>query len=236
MARAKSKKIEYLTNNAFAVRLGISRAAVGVAVKDGRIIKTSKGINPNDPSNLYYAQNALKNKAIQKNGNSRKKLKKSTKAPKKPKKQPKKKGEKELQEVVGKALAKNPNMDVDLDELEQSIERLPFKAQADIKKIIEQVRMLILKREEKRRELIPRDIVRRLFSEVYSIEGTEMKTLGTKIAPDIAAACGVDDPEKIIQIDERIEKEVYKIMSHVKRKIDNSLRSWGAELLEGEAS
>jgi hypothetical protein len=45
---------EYFSQSAYARRLGLSRAAISKAVNQGRIYKTSQGIDPANPTNSYY--------------------------------------------------------------------------------------------------------------------------------------------------------------------------------------
>lgn len=214
---------EYFSNIKYANLVGISRVAIGKAVNQGRIIKTPKGIDPNNPINKYYVQVALEKQALGR--------------PKPPKKVVKKKkkrvavvngGKPEEKKKIAKAvenhISENPEYDIDLDDLEMSVLGLPPKAKADLKKIIEQVKLLELRREEKRKQLIPRDLVRNILSKMYIIENNEFKPLGTRVAPDIAAICEVDDPAKILLIDERIEAEVYKILEHMKIEINRFLK------------
>ncbi len=45
---------EYFSQSAYAKRLGVSRQAVSIAVKEGRIYKAARGIDPTHPTNKHY--------------------------------------------------------------------------------------------------------------------------------------------------------------------------------------
>jgi hypothetical protein len=47
---------EYFSQSAYATRLGVSRQAVSMAVKEGRIYKAARGIDPTHPTNKHYEQ------------------------------------------------------------------------------------------------------------------------------------------------------------------------------------
>jgi hypothetical protein len=225
---------EYLSNIKFAELVGVTRAAVGKAIKEGRIIKTKMGVNPEHPTNIYYAECVPKNKAILTKGSGKKKAKKNAiKMPKMDEGYTN--GEKEeLKKSINRIKSEDLEIEIDFSDLEGSLAGLPPKAIADFKKIVEQVKMLRLKRDEKRKELIPRSSVRSILSRMYQIETNEFVPLGTRVAPDIAALCGLDDPEKILLIDERIENEVYKILEHMKIEINKYLEKQEAKVLKEE--
>ncbi len=47
---------DYFSQSAYAKRLGVSRQAVSIAVKEGRIYKAARGIDPTHPTNIHYEQ------------------------------------------------------------------------------------------------------------------------------------------------------------------------------------
>lgn len=47
---------EYFSQSAYAARLGVSRQAVSIAVKEGRLYKAARGIDPTHPTNKHYEQ------------------------------------------------------------------------------------------------------------------------------------------------------------------------------------
>jgi hypothetical protein len=99
------------------------------------------------------------------------------------------------------------------------------KQDADIAKIREQITALQLKNEQLRDELVPRDTVKRVFSEIYSVESTELMSLGDRISPEIAAMAAVEKPETVIAIGQLIKSEVSRSLTHVDGLIDRFLAS-----------
>jgi len=112
--------------------------------------------------------------------------------------------------------------------------RLVSKADIDKYGALEKAKETRDKRRLKRRELIERQLVQTIFGKLYSIDKNEFLTIGDKLAPDIATLASVDDPAVILQINERIEEECYKVLAHIKRIMGDFLESVGGELIEDE--
>ena len=106
------------------------------------------------------------------------------------------------------------------------------KYNIDILKSIEQIKGMQVKREKERQELVSRELTQKLFHKIYIVDTNEWKTIGDKLAPDLAAIAGVDDSDIIIKMNQRIEKEVYKILNHTKRIINDFLKGIEAEEIE----
>lgn len=47
---------EYISQNAFAKRVGVSKQAISLAVKEGRVVRTARGIDPSHPTNNHYVR------------------------------------------------------------------------------------------------------------------------------------------------------------------------------------
>jgi hypothetical protein len=47
---------DYLSQNAFAKLAGVSKQAISLAVKEGRVWRTARGIDPGHPTNKHYVQ------------------------------------------------------------------------------------------------------------------------------------------------------------------------------------
>lgn len=103
------------------------------------------------------------------------------------------------------------------------------KQSADRVKTLAQIQQLQVKTEEMRKKLISRDLVKKVLSRLYTIDINEFRTLGPNLAPEIAAIAKIDDSETIIRIEAIVEKEVYNILRHVKRLMDDFLKSVEAE-------
>ncbi|MCK5127564.1 MAG: hypothetical protein KAR42_15010 [candidate division Zixibacteria bacterium] len=103
------------------------------------------------------------------------------------------------------------------------------KQSADRVKTIAQIQQIRVKTEEMRKELIPRFLVQKIISKLYTIDVNEFRTLGPNLSPEIAALTSIDDSETIIKIEAIVEKEVYNILRHVKRLMNDFLKSVEAE-------
>jgi hypothetical protein len=85
-----------------------------------------------------------------------------------------------------------------------------------------------------RGNLIKRSLVQRVFAKLYTVDTNELLPLKDRLSPEIAALVGVDDPELILKINKRIEKEIYKSLKHIKRLMDDFLESIEVEATEHE--
>ena len=230
---------KYLSNYAFAELVGVSKQAITVAIRDGRVTKAKRGIDPEHPTNKYYASNqdGRRKQLVQARTTKAISIKKKiVKRPAKGKKKgrPKKiNREKEtLQESIDQAQdavenpeASNgahnaPNYDAALGTLN-----------AKKLKELEHVKKLQVETEIKRKQLVDRSIIERVFSELYLVDTNELKTLGGKLAPRIAANYKIDDGQKIIEVERVIEAEVYRSLEHIKRILNDVLEDLEVELI-----
>jgi hypothetical protein len=108
----------------------------------------------------------------------------------------------------------------------------------DVQKIhrIETALKVRVEREHKRRELIERSLVRTVFGKLWQVDTNELRTLGGKLAPDLAGLMGIDDPVISLMIEQRIDGEILKSLNHIKRIIDDFLVSVGSEAVEQAAA
>jgi hypothetical protein len=106
------------------------------------------------------------------------------------------------------------------------------KPELDRLKALEQVRALKQKTDQARLKLIDRDLVARCFSKIYAVDVNELRTLGANLAPGLASIFGADRPDLILQAEQTIEAEVFKVLEHVKRIISDFLKSIKAEPLK----
>lgn len=100
------------------------------------------------------------------------------------------------------------------------------KADIDKLKSLETMLKTQVDRQLKRRELIDRSLVAAVFGELYTVDSNELKTLGPKVAADVAGLCDCDDPEKILLVEQRIDGEIVKVLAHIKQIMDSALKSW----------
>lgn len=88
---------------------------------------------------------------------------------------------------------------------------------------IEQISQIRMKTKKERQELIERSLVEKAFSKLYMIDVSMWRTLGANLSPEIAAITKIDDNKIIIEIEETIEKEVFVILQHIKRTMNEFL-------------
>lgn len=100
------------------------------------------------------------------------------------------------------------------------------KASIDKLKSMESMLKTQIDRKLKRKELIERSLVANVFGELYTIDSNSWKTLGAKTAAAVAGICECDDPEKVLLVEQKIDREVTLILQHVKNLLDTALRSW----------
>jgi hypothetical protein len=106
------------------------------------------------------------------------------------------------------------------------------RSELDRLKAIEQIRAIKQKTDQARRNLIDRALVAQAFAKIYAVDVNEFRTLGANLAPGLASIFGADRPDLILQAEQSIEAEVFKVLGHVKRIINDFLKSIEAERLK----
>ena len=131
------------------------------------------------------------------------------------------------------------------------------KVDLDAMKIFEDIKNKMLDRQMKRMALVERKLVREFCGQLFVIDTTELKTLGIRLAPDLASL--IQEKVKIIreeepehkdspiltrvnefvnstdfmrEINELVTAEVMNTLAHIKRLVDEFLQSVAAEPLE----
>lgn len=89
-------------------------------------------------------------------------------------------------------------------------------------------------REAKRGGLIDRNLVSVVFAKRYQIDTNQLRPLAAKVAPDLAAELGVEDPETVLKIEKRLDDEISRILTHVKRLMDDFLKGIGTATIPEE--
>jgi hypothetical protein len=100
------------------------------------------------------------------------------------------------------------------------------RQQADIAKIQAQVMQLTLKNERMRAELVNREEAKRVYSEIYNVQQTELLSLGDRLGPEIAAMTGIDKPDTTLAIGQLIRSEISKALDHVYLIIEKFVRTY----------
>jgi hypothetical protein len=220
----------------FAELAGVSRAAISKAVKVGKLICEPKlGIDAEHPVNLAYLQNQG---GVKTRKNVRDSApKKSTPAPKPAKKTTKK--PKKLPPASNKAVSVEEMEHFDIGEQEDLFETYDLNGKqfidrptAERLKIIEMAREKQIKREQLRGKLIDRDNVSAVFNMIYKVDTGELRPLGDKLAPELAAICGIDDDKLIKKMNEYIQEEIHTTLEHIKRLVNDGLEKMKVKEIE----
>lgn len=89
--------------------------------------------------------------------------------------------------------------------------------------ILEKVKSLQIKTERERGDLVSKILITQFIGKLYTIDTNELQILGNKIAPEIAAICGVDNNRIITKVAEKLDKEIFKCLQHIKRLMNDYL-------------
>ena len=102
---------------------------------------------------------------------------------------------------------------------------------ADVQKVarLEAALKTRVEREAKRGLLVERKLVQTVFGRLYMVDSNQWRTLGAKLAPDIGGEFGIEDAGALLRVEQKIDAEVTRILSHVKRLLDDFLVNIGAE-------
>lgn len=206
----------YLSQSKYAELCGITRQAVSLAVKEGRVcLAKNQKVDPDHPTNRYF-RHAARNRLEREPAPVPAEL-----PPAGPKGKQRKRNGKKNQNGLTKSVLKQ----LDLPETGAGM----FKNQVDVAKGVEQTRALQIKNEEMRNKLISRDLVKRYFSELYTIETTELLNLGERLSPELASIFGVDEPAIILDASKYIQRELSKTLEHIEITINKFLKMFPME-------
>ena len=253
----------------FAAELGISRQAVYKAATAGIFptYETDQGraVNPEDTATAEYAATVRDRKAERTEKPVKGRPPSGRKSPGKPaprrgsgKKKsdkpaarrankPGKRGKPEPVELAGKSKPSDEIPDylrdmVDSGNLTPNVALMMPKAWMDKLKIYEQMKTIRQAREEKRRSLVSRTLIKAVFGHIYEIHTTQFLTLKTKIIPDLLSIMSEkrtitadmvgksvevfigNRPETITAADKIIDGESYKVLEAIKREINKALK------------
>ena len=246
----------------FAAELGISRQAVYKAATAGIFptYETDQGraVNPEDTATAEYAATVRDRKAEGRRPSGSKSpgkpaprrgsgKKKSDKPAARRANKPGKREKSAPVELTGKSKPSDQIPDylrdmVDSGNLTPNVALMMPKAWMDKLKIYEQMKTIRQAREEKRRSLVSRTLIKAVFGHIYEIHTTQFLTLKTKIIPDLLSIMSEkrtitadmvgesvevfigNRPETITAADKIIDGESYKVLEAVKREINKALK------------
>jgi hypothetical protein len=86
----------------------------------------------------------------------------------------------------------------------------------------------------RRGELVERQAVKLIFSRVYQVIGSQVKTLSEKLGPDVSAAFGLTE-DAVPRVQELMSTDILRALSGIKREFNAYLDSIGEEVLEDPA-
>lgn len=202
--------MQLITRSDVAKRAGVKRQAIGDAVARGKLRLVGEGrsakIDLHDKLTQEYilAQNAQRKETSQ--------------------------GKIEAGEIKtagsaeGKREALPPENPKPLPDLQTATdEQMRALTRNDIDRYImlEKLQAQQLKNKQDRQLLIERSMIAMAFSKLYQVDSTQLKTLPTRLSPEIASITKVDQPDIILKIEEMIEKEVFRTLKHTKIIINN---------------
>lgn len=122
---------------------------------------------------------------------------------------------------------------IDLDAILETAEGLHFNTltPAATQKLqrLEAAAKARVDRLAKRGQLIDRTLVATVFGRLHQIDSNELRTLGSRLAPTVAGALGVETAEGMLEVERLIEAEVTKSLAHQKRLLSDFLADIGAE-------
>lgn len=98
---------------------------------------------------------------------------------------------------------------------------------------LEQAAKTRVEHQAKRGLLIERRLVSSVLGRLYQVDSDQIKPLGAKVAPEIGALCGVEDTATLLEIEQLIDQNTHRILSHIKRMMDDFLVGVGTAPLEG---
>ena len=101
----------------------------------------------------------------------------------------------------------------------------PTRPELEKRKLRLQSERLELQNQASRTSLIPRALVERFFRILHGIDTSLWQSLPARIAADIGALAAVSDAKILMQIEKRLDEEVFNTLAAVQKKTDTFLRT-----------
>jgi len=210
---------EYLNQRQFAELCGITQQGVSYAVGDGRIEKTHKGIDPGHPTNKYFREQILARKGVT-----------PINAPGKlPPAGPKVRQRSVSNSDMSTSGAGLTRKQLDIEGLDSDGEGKIYGHQIDAAKKLAQAKSYQIKNARERGALIDRELVKQFLGKLYSIESSELGTLGEKLGPAIAGLLGIDDAGLVLEVGKTINLEISKTIDHIELEMGRYLKGLAVE-------
>lgn len=213
--------MELVTQSEFARRVGVSRQAIGFAVKRKMVDSFGNGkklkIDFLGSKTVDYV-NQLHDK--KKSGVIKRRKKKDGDAVSDK--------SKKIEDDNGG----NGGGHLSNDELkEKFLENPRFLTKSDVEllKTVEQVQSLLIKNKKDRNELVSREMIQRVFARLYAIEMKELRSIPSSASSEIASMCKVEDGKLILEIEDYLGSEILSALKSITKLLDDYLKKIGAD-------
>lgn len=187
-----------------AKRAGVTPMAVSKAVKDGRLDRLPNGIDLKARKTVDYistAKHQRRNGERQKGGDpGEKRAQQGAAVPRK--RGPR--GKKRAEVPAGGGPLELNGETYNMAELRKKV--------ADADKVEQDLAI-------RRGELLERSDVKKVFSSVYQIIGSQVKTLAEKLGPDITAALGLTE-DQVPRVQELMSVDILRALAGIKREFN----------------
>lgn len=206
----------------FAQLCGITPQAIHGAIKKERVHLTRGRVDPEHPTNRHYREQTRNRSSSSGAGGG-------TEAAGRPRAGPKPPGAGRSKARSRNGLSEFVSSQIGRDETGDPDTAASYQNRVNVAKGLEQMKALKLKNERERNELISRELVRRVFAELYTIETSEFLTMAEKLSPEIASLFGIDDSLQILEVGKLIQREISTTLEHIEVTVDNFLKSFQVE-------
>ena len=206
--------VEYLSNNKYAKSLGVSQPAITLAIKENRVIRTTRGVDPTHPSNVHY-ENGLRAKR----GPLPKDLGDQPAPPVHEDPAPSKIEAKK--EAPAPRTRRRPSAAAPAPKPKQTapapnVNHFKTKVDYDIEKLEVQTAKLRAELANNLGVTVLRAMVDRAFAQIHSAAVNFLLPLGARLAPVLAGICGVTKAETILEIQTKIDEEILRALGLIK--------------------
>jgi hypothetical protein len=192
----------YYTQSEFAKKCGVVRATISRAVKVGTVAITENGIDPANPTNVYYLEQQARRHAARKR-RPKTQAREVPPIPGLPKRKP----------------GRPPTKIVDHSSLDEDGNPTVYdRPAAELARVQAQTNKINLSIAERLGTLVPREEVAKAFGKIYSVSVNHLLTMGDRLAPLLAGICGTGDQETVIKLKNKIDHEITRALSELKRE------------------
>lgn len=199
-AKKVNDKDEIISITEFAKRVGVHRNNVAEKVKDGIIVadKVTGKINYTTEILKWFKRSEVNNKPVKD-------------IP------PPEDTEDELPKDIYDRLDSGETL------TNTEIIKLP-KGWVDKIKVYEQTKQIVQKRQQERKELLNKKLLRVTLGKLFEIHVNEFLTIKAKVVPDLAGIFQSTDSEKMIEAEKRLDEEFWKVLNHIKIEFNRFLK------------